>query len=83
MTGDAKVNMSNDLFRIYMYETLQVGTFQAFLFILVKFKAQNKKTIKNQHFVTFIFCPSIDDLKPFLCREDNANQTSKPLKYKK
>ena len=45
MTGDAKVNMSNDLFRIYMYETLQVGTFQAFLFIIVKFKAQNKKTI--------------------------------------
>ena len=27
------------------------------------------------HFVTFIFCPSIDDLKPFLCREDNADQT--------
>ena len=49
----------------------------------MKFKAQNKNTIKNQHFVTFIFCPTIDDLKPFLCREDNADQTWKPLKFTK
>ena len=35
---------------------------------------------RNQRFV--IFCPLIDDLKPFLCREDNADQTWKPLKFK-
>ena len=30
---------------------------------------------RNQHFRKKNFAPSIEDLKPFLCREDNTDQT--------